>query len=58
MLFEGGCQDTNIGWLSNNMTTFENADDIAYLTGVFGHFAYDFEKEAIYIPNITIRHIV
>lgn len=44
----------NTGRFSNDMTTFENADDVMSLLIHLGYLAYDFEQEAVYIPNREI----
>lgn len=44
----------NTGRFSNDMTTFENADDVLTLLIHLGYLAYDFEKEEVYIPNREI----
>lgn len=44
----------NTGRFSNDMTTFENADDVLTLLVHLGYLAYDFKKEAVYIPNREI----
>ncbi len=44
----------NTGKFTNDMTTFENADDVLTLLIHLGYLAYDFEKEEVYIPNREI----
>lgn len=53
-MLAGGHQHINTGRFSNNMTTFENADDVLTLLVHLGYLAYDFEKEEVYIPNREI----
>ena len=45
----------NTGTFSNDMTTFEDADDVLTLLVHLGYLAYDFEREEVYIPNQEIR---
>lgn len=53
-MLAGGRQHINTGRFSNDMTTFENADDVLTLLVHLGYLAYDFEKEEVYIPNREI----
>lgn len=53
-MLAGGRKQINTGRFSNDMTTFENADDVLTLLIHLGYLAYDFEKEEVYIPNREI----
>ncbi len=53
-MLAGGRKQINTGRFSNDMTTFENADDVLTLLVHLGYLAYDFEKEEVYIPNREI----
>lgn len=44
----------NTGKFTNDMTTFENGDDVLTLLIHLGYLVYDFEKEEVYIPNREI----
>lgn len=53
-MLAGSHQHINTGRFSNDMTTFENADDVLTLLVHLGYLTYDFEKEEVYIPNREI----
>lgn len=53
-MLAGGRQRINTGRFSNDMTTFESADDVLTLLIHLGYLAYDFEREEVYIPNREI----
>ncbi|MGN1167889.1 MAG: AAA family ATPase [Lachnospiraceae bacterium] len=53
-MLAGDRQHINTGRFCNDMTTFENADDVLTLLVHLGYLAYDFEKEEVYIPNREI----
>ena len=53
-MLAGSRKRINTGRFSNDMTTFENADDVLTLLVYLGYLAYDFEKEEVYIPNREI----
>ncbi len=54
-MLAGAHQHINTGRFSNDMTTFEDADDVLTLLVHLGYLAYDFEREEVYIPNQEIR---
>lgn len=45
----------NTNRFQNDMTTFEDADDVLTLLIHLGYLAYDSEKEEAYIPNSEVR---
>lgn len=45
----------NTNRFQNDMTTFEDADDVLTLLIHLGYLAYDREKEEAYIPNSEVR---
>ncbi len=53
-MLAGSRKKINTGKFSNDMTTFENADDVFTLLIHLGYLAYDSEKEEVYIPNREI----
>lgn len=53
-MLSGAHLHINTGRFSNDMTSFENADDVFTLLVHLGYLAYDFEKEEVYIPNREI----
>lgn len=54
-MLAGAHQHINTGRFCNDMTTFEDADDVLTLLVHLGYLAYDFEREEVYIPNQEIR---
>ena len=53
-MLAGSRKKINTGKFSNDMTTFESADDVFTLLVHLGYLAYDSEKEEVYIPNREI----
>lgn len=53
-MLAGSRKRINTGRFSNDMTTFESADDVLTLLVHLGYLAYDFEQEEVYIPNREI----
>ncbi len=56
-MLAGAHQHINTGRFCNDMTTFEDADDVLTLLVHLGYLAYDFEREEVYIPNQEIRKV-
>ena len=54
-MLAGSRKRINTGRFSNDMMTFENADDVLTLLVHLGYLAYDFEREEVYIPNREIK---
>ena len=54
-MLAGSRKRINTGRFSNDMTTFENADDVLTLLVHLGYLAYDFVQEEVYIPNREIK---
>lgn len=53
-MLAGSRKRINTGRFTNDMMTFENADDVLTLLVHLGYLAYDFEQEEVYIPNKEI----
>lgn len=53
-MLAGSRKKINTGKFSNDMTTFESADDVLTLLIHLGYLAYDSKKEEVYIPNKEI----
>lgn len=53
-MLAGSRQRINTGKFGNDMTTFNDADDVLTLLIHLGYLAYDFDTEEVYIPNREI----
>lgn len=53
-MLAGNRKKINIRKFTNDMTTFESADDVFTLLIHLGYLAYDSQKEEVYIPNKEI----
>lgn len=54
-LLAGEAVPVNIGKFVNDMTSFQDADDVLTLLIHLGYLAYDFEHKTVQIPNREIR---
>ena len=53
-LMAGGRKRIETGHFQNDMTSFENADDVMTLLIHLGYLGYDFETKEVFIPNKEI----
>lgn len=53
-LLAGGHIQIETGSFTNDMTTFENADDVLTLLVHLGYLGYDFNRKKAFIPNYEI----
>ena len=53
-LMAGGRKRIETGHFQNDMTSFENADDVMTLLIHLGYLGYDFETKGVFIPNKEI----
>ena len=53
-LLAGGRRTVNTNTFSNDMTTFQSADDVLTLLVHLGYLGYDFISREVFIPNSEI----